>query len=110
MVVLVVHELRIFACTCTCCVAADCLYSVSSACLVTTIFIIPAAVVFHKPAGLLPRVESVCTQQRNFLLYRYSEVGIANFFLSPLIASPLIFLSPLNANPLTSPQNQSANR
>ncbi len=33
--------------------------------------------------------------------YAYiSEVGIANFFLSPLIANPLIFLSPLNANPL----------
>jgi hypothetical protein len=71
MVVLVVHELRMFACTSTCCVAADCLYSVSSACLVATIFIIPAAVVFHKPALLLPRVESACPQQRNFVLYIY---------------------------------------
>ncbi len=31
----------------------------------------------------------------------YSEVGIANIFLSPLIANPLIyFRGPLNANPL----------
>ncbi len=39
--------------------------------------------------------------QLNVFLPLYPEVGIANFFLSPLIANPLIFfLSPLNANPL----------
>ncbi len=39
-----------------------------------------------------------------------TEVGITNFFLSPLIATPQIFFCPLNDNPLIFREWRSANR